>query len=126
MGRVRQQPPVHARIAGSGRRVDGSGAVLWTADGVAVCTATDHQEWPVICSDGSGGAIITWMDSRSGYADIYAQRVDGSGAVKWTADGVAVCTATPNQYYPTICSDGAGGAIITWSENRSAPSGMTT
>jgi hypothetical protein len=31
----------------------------------------------VITADGSGGAIVAWYDSRSGFNDIYAQRVEG-------------------------------------------------
>ena len=42
-------------------------------------------------SDGAGGAIITWEDGRRHDApldsDIYAQRIDASGMVHWTADG---------------------------------------
>ena len=69
----------------------------WTADGVALCTAANDQINPQIVSDGSGGAIITWQDYRGGNYDIYAQRVNASGAVQWTADGVAVCTAAYDQ-----------------------------
>ena len=96
------------------QRVNASGAVQWTADGVALCTATGSQWAPTITSDGAGGAIVTWQDYRSGNYDIYAQRVNASGAVQWTADGVALCTATGYQGAPTITSDGAGGAIVTW------------
>ena len=38
---------------------------------------------PQLVSDGGGGAIIMWMDWRSGNADIYAQRVNGGGTVLW-------------------------------------------
>jgi len=51
----------------------------WLYNGVALCTASGDQQHPAIVSDGSGGAIVTWMDSRSGNLDIYAQRVDGFG-----------------------------------------------
>ena len=101
------------------QRVNSSGAVQWTADGVAICTASGDQRLPQIISDGSGGVIITWYDGRSGNADIYAQRVDSSGAVQWTADGVAICTAAGDQYAPEITSDGLGGGIITWQDGRS-------
>jgi FlgD Ig-like domain len=102
------------------QRIDGSGAVQWTADGVALCTAADNQVNPTIDSDGAGGAIVTWMDFRSFAAnDIYAQRISASGAVQWTANGVALCTAADDQVYPTIDSDGAGGAIVTWYDSRS-------
>jgi len=103
------------------QRIDPSENVQWTVDGVAICTASNGQRYPQICSDGAGGAIMTWQDNRSGlYHDIYAQKIDSSGNVQWTADGVAICTASNNQYSPQaqICSDGAGGAIITWRDVR--------
>ncbi len=101
------------------QRVDSAGVVQWTADGVAICTNPGNQEWPQIISDGSAGAIITWHDDRSGNWDIYAQRVDSVGAVQWTADGVAICTAPGDQYSPQMISDGSGGAIIIWDDDRS-------
>ncbi|MCX5752107.1 MAG: T9SS type A sorting domain-containing protein [Candidatus Krumholzibacteria bacterium] len=100
------------------QRMSASGVVQWTADGVPLCTATGQQQFPAIASDGAGGAITTWYDTRIGDSDIYAQRVNASGAVQWTADGVPLCTATGNQYKPTITSDDAGGAIITWYDTR--------
>jgi len=99
------------------QRISKSGAVLWTADGVAICTAPDYQKVPTIVSNGAGGAIITWEDVRSGvYTDIYAQQINSSGGVQWTADGVAISTATGDQQFPTIVSDGLEGAIITWND----------
>jgi len=103
------------------QRVNPSVAVQWQADGVALCTASEFQQFPTIISDGVGGAIVTWEDARSGVAtDIYAQRVDASGVVQWMNDGVAICTATGGQDFPTITSDGAGGAIVTWQDYRSS------
>ena len=102
------------------QRVNASGVPQWTADGVALCTAANYQAYPTIVSDGAGGAIVTWQDGRSGYrnsaADIYAQRVNALGVPQWTADGVALCTAASSQGSPTIVSDGAGGAIVTWQD----------
>src|SRR5262249_27048992 len=101
------------------QRVNAAGVPQWTANGVGICTATDTQDLPTIASDGAGGAIITWSDFRSGTnRDIYAQRVNAAGAPQWTANGVAVCTATGSQFNPTIVSDGSGGAIITWEDDR--------
>jgi hypothetical protein len=101
------------------QRVDDNGNTLWTKDGVAICTASDHQFVPFIVSDEVGGAIIAWTDSRSGDRDIYAQRVDGSGSVQWTPNGVAICTASNDKGWPTIVSDEVGGAIIAWDDSRS-------
>ncbi len=101
------------------RRVDAGGSVLWTANGVALCANASDQFGPVIVSDGVGGAIVAWNDSRNGNGDIYAQRTDGSGVPLWSANGVAVCTAVQTQLLPVIATDGAGGAFIAWSDTRS-------
>lgn len=101
------------------QRISATGAVLWTANGVAVCTAASTQFSPRIVSDGAGGAIITWYDFRSGTSfDIYAQRINAAGAVQWTANGVALCTLPSTQQYVRIASDGSGGAIISWEDFR--------
>jgi hypothetical protein len=105
------------------QRVLASGAVdpAWPADGRALCTAAGDQGSPAIVSDGVGGAIVTWEDSRSGTADIYAQRVLASGAVDpaWPADGRALCAASGVQSSPSGVTDGRGGAIVTWEDSRS-------
>jgi hypothetical protein len=108
------QPDIYAQ------RVSGTGTPQWTADGVALCTATGTQAGPRITSDGGGGAIVTWFDRRSGVDDIYAQRINASGAVQWTTDGAAVCTASGIQYSPDIVSDGSGGALVAWYDHRNA------
>lgn len=102
------------------QRLNASGAVQWTADGVALCTASGPQTDPVIVPDGTEGAIVTWHDFRSGTDEVYAQRVDASGAVQWTTNGVTICAAINDQGSPMIASDGAGGAIVTWHDYRSA------
>jgi hypothetical protein len=100
--------------------VDVSGTVQWTADGIALCDAPDAQFRMALVSDGAGGAIGAWYDYRSGsHTDMYAQRVSASGSVQWKANGLPVCTATNDQLYPTIASDGQGGAIIAWYDRRS-------
>ena len=59
------------------------------------------------------------LDQHGNY-DIYAHHVLSTGAVDatWPADGRALCTAANDQHYPTIVSDGAGGAIVTWHDHR--------
>jgi hypothetical protein len=62
--------------------IDSNGNPKWVTDdmnGVPVCTATEGQGWPAITSDGDGGAIITWKDSRGTTDDIYAMRVYHDG-----------------------------------------------
>jgi hypothetical protein len=100
------------------QRIDANGSVLWTINGVSVCSAVNSQYNPTIISSGAGGAIITWQDKRDGSLDIYVQKIDANGTALWSADGVMVCSAINNQENPTIASDGLGGVIIIWADNR--------
>ena len=100
------------------QRIDYTGAVKWTTNGVAICTAENNQSNPQIVTDGQGGAIITWIDYRNGYENgIYAQRIDNTGAVKWTTDGVPISTVFGDKTTVQIITDGLGGAIMVWKKN---------
>jgi hypothetical protein len=101
------------------QRVSPTGAMLWVANGVSVCNQAAEQGAPKLISDGTGGAYITWSDNRAGDYDIYTQRISAGGAPQWTTNGVATCTSASDQLTPAICSDGAAGVIITWSDFRS-------
>ena len=102
------------------QKIDSSGNVLWTINGVAICTKTTAQKSPKIVSDNAGGAIIVWEDSVNNYWDIYAQRISSAGTVMWTSNGVAVCSAVNAQVNPKIDIDGLGGAVFTWQDKRNS------
>jgi hypothetical protein len=103
------------------QRIDGSGTTLWTAGGDSICTQTSPQGNPAITGDGSGGAIISWQDQRNGgypQQDIYAQRINSSGSVQWTVDGIPIGAGSNEQFYTYLDSDGSGGAVIVWLDNQ--------
>jgi len=104
------------------QRVNASGSMLWRTNGTTVCAAANFQAMPAIVEDGSGGAILTWHDGRNGNWDIYAQKVNSSGAAQWAANGVAICADAGLQGNPEIASDGSGGAVIIWRDERSGNS----
>ena len=108
------------------QRVDASGNVLWTNNGVAVCVATGSQSWPKLVCDLNGGAIIVWEDGRNGPGnnDIYIQRINENGIAQWTTDGIPVCNDISNQTETAICSDGNGGAIVSWTDSRTTESAI--
>jgi hypothetical protein len=113
------------------QRVNAAGSIMWALNGALVCAAAGSQIWPMLISDGAGGAIITWEDARNaGVGDpmeIYVQHVSAAtGAPTWivppppvgTGPGVAICLAPALQAMPMIVSDSAGGAIINWYDMR--------
>ncbi|UCH84754.1 MAG: T9SS type A sorting domain-containing protein [Candidatus Latescibacterota bacterium] len=89
--------------------------------GTAVCTEWSSQEYPQIVSDGAGGAIIVWDDNRSVTdKNIYAQRVNDTGAAYWTPGGVVACSTSASQALPKMIEDGSGGVVITWTDYRNS------
>lgn len=101
------------------QRLSASGDTLWKKNGVPACTAVNDQTDPAILNDGTGGIFVAWLDTRTDNGDIYAQRLDAWGAPQWASNGVVVCDATNAQTSASMVSDGAGGAIISWNDNRS-------
>jgi len=87
---------------------------------VTICAAAGHQGLGAVIDDGNGGAIVAWTDRRGGAEDIYAQQVDINGTPQWAANGVAICTAIGAQQNPRMVSDGTGGAILAWQDDRNA------
>lgn len=85
-----------------------------------ICQEGARQHAPKIVTDGDDGAIICWYDERNAqYSfDIYAQRIDKDGFVRWTVNGNAVCSQPGAQLDPEMISDNAGGAIIVWTDAR--------
>lgn len=100
------------------QRIDKNGYLLWKRDGIAICMATGNQLRSHLIPDGTGGAIISWIDARSGKYDIYAQRIDSTGVIQWSLNGVGICTAPGNQYSPCSAPDGSGGFYFVWWDDR--------
>lgn len=84
----------------------------------AVCNFTGSQTNVQLVADGTGGAIAVWEDTRNASTDIYAQRISATGTLLWAVDGVPLCTAAFNQVKPKIVTDGTGGAVIAWTDDR--------
>ncbi len=109
------------------QRISATGAILWTTNGIPVCNTNDDQYEPTIISDGMGGAIIAWYDTRvsvGGAVGLYMQKIDSTGAIKWTTDGVEITPDSVVSDPAEMLSDGAGGAYIVWEDIR-AESGIT-
>ncbi len=87
-----------------------AGAPGWTVDGVLI-DGGRVGEYPVACSDGSGGALVVWGDSGA----LRGQRLDATGAEHWTAGGVLFVASGPS-YGWTLEPAPAGGAFLAWTD----------
>jgi|GEM_PF-3014354 len=102
------------------KRVTGSGGTVWQTT-VSSFDGAYHLQ---IMADGATGTIVTWHDDRNGNMDIFAQKISSAGNGLWTTNGLAVCTDSSDQSYPKLATDGAGGAIIAWTDYRSTNDGV--
>ena len=62
------------------QRIDSLGNELWTNNGVQVSVAPSNQTAPKHCSDGNGGTIVCFQDTRNAGIDIYAQHIFANGS----------------------------------------------
>ncbi len=100
------------------QRINSSGSVMWESAGLTICNASGNQMYPSLTTNNTGDTYFAWKDSRSDTGgDIYVQRVDSSGNVKWNVNGIAVCNDQYGQEYPTVINDGSTGVIIVWVSN---------
>lgn len=101
---------------------DANGAPQWGPGGVAVAQAPSTQLEPTIVPDNSGGAIVAWLDWRSGTgSSIYAQRLDATGQTLWALGGVRLSNVS-FCHQVTSVSDGNHRAIVAWEDNRNGNS----
>lgn len=102
------------------QRVSNLGLVQWDLNGIIIASNAGSQTNPKIEPDGSGGASIAWQDDRTGAGyNVYAQRVDPGGTIRWAPNGVSACLATGSQSAVDMTTDVSEGCIITWKDARS-------
>src|SRR5688572_4638017 len=79
-----------------------------------------YSSHPAILSDGSGGYYVVWQQANGGTSinDLYAQHFNANGTPLWAANGIVICNLPSNQLWPSMVSDGSGGIIIIWQDNR--------
>ena len=111
----------NGRVEIYAQRIDPAGNGIWQADGIPVSTRGNYQYEAAIAEDGSGGALIAWIQGLSpsdSYHDVFAQHLDAAGDPLWADAGVPVCEAAGDQTAPQLTADKAGGAIVIWTDGR--------
>lgn len=108
------------------QHINASGTNLWGVSGVSICAASNNQSSPAVIKDAAGGYIFAWNDFRNGINwDVYAQRLDATGVIQWAFNGIPVAVTSNDQLGSNLVSDGSGGAIITWTDDRASAVGLT-
>jgi len=101
------------------QRMNASGVHMWPTGGALVCARSAHQTNAYTIPDGAGGILAMWSDYRNLVDwDIYANYLEENGIPVWSDSGVVVSAAAGDQLHGPFVSDGAGGLIATWDDNR--------
>jgi hypothetical protein len=108
-----QSPPFQIQ------RLNAGGQSLWSAGGITVGYPSRTNSSRLI-ADGVGGviSIFSTIGQPDNLDNIAAQRLDANGNLLWASNGVSISAAPSYQFYPDAVSDGAGGAIVTWYDQR--------
>jgi hypothetical protein len=81
------------------------------------------QGWDMI-SDGAGGCIIAFTDTRTGPdLDAFAYRIDAAGNMLWGANGVTLSSNSDSDNNPVIARTTDGSFVIAWTRNPSSGAG---
>ena len=100
------------------QKINNSGKILWTRDGIRICDSKSNQYNPELVSDDDGGAIIVWEDTVSGSSNIFAQRIDLYGNKLWDERGIQLCQSEGIEINPKLTKDSMGGAVVAWQDSR--------
>jgi len=75
---------------------------------------------PIVIQDDEGGKFMIWADDSGASSQIRAQKLDSHGRELWASGGIAVYGTSSlfSQTHPTAASDGHGGLVICWEDER--------
>lgn len=99
------------------QRVHATGATAWTPGGVQLDPAAAGQYRPTITPDGTGGAIVAWIQGvGTPTRQLVAQRISAAGTPQWTPR-LIVGSARGLDAVPSITGSGLGTSIVAWSDS---------
>jgi len=104
-----------------GAKFNLDGTLLWTPANLVITAATStNQTQPSIGIDTSHNIYVVWTDERNGNPDIYAQKLDATGARQWSEDlRVNINTDDSAQSNPNVTINPVSGKpFVTWQDDR--------
>lgn len=97
------------------QKISSDGNLLWATGGINLCNAEHEQKSLNIVPDQNGGALVIWLDSRSGnQSHIYGQHLSSDGSLLWASNGILLSDQIGDQTSHTFWEDGQGGAILVY------------
>jgi hypothetical protein len=102
------------------QRFDAAGTALGAELSVNTFTA-DTQSNPSVAVDPAGAFVVTWEDFGLTHRNIFGQRFAASGQPAGGEFRVNTTTVATSFTYSAVAKDAAGGFVVAWERNVSAP-----
>ncbi|MDQ7064548.1 MAG: putative Ig domain-containing protein [candidate division KSB1 bacterium] len=99
------------------QRLDKNGNAQWTSTGVIVNKAAEVQAGQKLIADTNDGFVCLWEDNRAAELNLYGQRVNRSGRLKWASAGVPVSVQPGAQRQLQLASLG-DKVLAVWEDLR--------
>lgn len=100
---------------------NGNTAAGWSPGGDPICVDPSTPYSLRMTSDELGGAVVAWVDDRTGIGRLYATRMTFAlpRHPSWATNGVEVSDdSLSSNRNPVVAPDGLGGAYFSWVDSR--------
>jgi hypothetical protein len=109
------------------QRLDAQGNERFAHNGILISNNTQLSslvDWDLM-ADATDCAVVTFTDVRAGGTDldVYAYRVNPSGAMLWGANGVTLSSNSDYEPDPRVCQTTDGGFVFVWARLPSSGTG---
>lgn len=98
------------------QRLGGGLRTLWSSD-VLAASSSLFQDDPSARPDGSGGVVVSWEENDGG-PFFRAQRLDSSGARRWSTSGLEVTTGRGLRFDHNTIVQPDGSVFVAWEDRR--------
>ncbi len=101
------------------QKIDARGSFPWGENGVSIYSEEYGNNSLRLASDGSGGAIVMWQESRGETSSrVLAQRINSEGRFSWEQGGTVLYTTDKAVLQIEVTGDGSGGAVVVWIQSN--------
>ncbi len=99
------------------QRLDQNGEAQWASAGVIINKAVGQQAGQKLIADNNEGFVCVWEDNRAAELDLYGQRINRNGRLKWASAGVPVSLQPGAQRHLQLASLG-DKVLAVWEDPR--------
>ena len=100
------------------QKMSGNGQAILISNGIPIVNDFNRSRCPTMVLDNEGGLIVAWHDNRTGFNEVYVQRVDAQGNFYWNSEGLNVANISSLKEIPKLTNTSDGNFVVVWEDNR--------